>query len=105
MQDRLPQGDPPFLNQLLEFHASDLLPPDNVVHQPIMFLHERFQTVSATCLCTCKTCNSFEVATRYNSHSGTSFQGMELGSPIILLEGAAICLQLPVNLELTSSNF
>jgi hypothetical protein len=70
-----------------------------------MFLHERFQTVSASCLGTSKTSHSFEVATRYNSHSGTSFQGMELGSPIILLEGAAICLQLPVNLELADRFF
>jgi hypothetical protein len=30
---------------------------------------------------------------------------MELGSPIILLEGAAICLQIPVNLELAYSIF
>ena len=93
MQDRLPQGDPPFLNQLLEFHASDLLLPDNVVHQPIMFLHERFQTVSATCLGTSKTCHSFEVATRYNSHSGISFQNMEPSIPIILLEVAAILIK------------
>jgi len=41
------------------------------------------------------------VATSYNSHSGISFQGSEPSIPIILLEGAAICLQLPVNLELT----
>jgi hypothetical protein len=43
------------------------------------------------------------VATGYNSHSGSSFQGLELSFPIILLEGAAILSQMQVNFELTDS--
>jgi hypothetical protein len=65
--------------------------------------HERFQTVRATCLGTGETSHSFEVATGYNSHSGSSFQGLELSFPIILLEGAAILSQMQVNFELTDS--
>jgi len=41
------------------------------------------------------------VATRYNSHSGISFQNLEPSIPIILLEGVAILIQIWVNFELS----
>jgi hypothetical protein len=62
MQDRLPQGDPPLLDQLLKFYAPDRLLSDNVVHQPIIPLQQGFQAVRAACLSASEKSHAFSVA-------------------------------------------
>ncbi len=46
MQDRPPQGDPPFLDQILILDSPDPLPFEDVMDQAFVSPQERLQTVS-----------------------------------------------------------
>jgi hypothetical protein len=77
MQDGLPQGDPPLLDQVLILDPPDPLPFEDVVDQAFVSPQERLQTVRATRLGACKNVHSWRVANRYNYHSDISFQVLE----------------------------
>ena len=96
MQDRLPQTDPPLLEQIGIIGLTRPLPAHHQPDQPIMFAQQAFHTHPAACLGAHKSLRPFgwtigyNPAERDNRHNGTSFQKWNWDILIILIEGVVV---------------